>query len=262
MVFTFHQGTAPIVISVPHAGLNVPNDIKARLSEEGLRLTDTDWHVDRLYAPLKSLGVSMLVATHSRYVIDLNRPADGSSLYPGQTVTQLCPTKTFEGLTLYKDGEEPGEAEIKERTTKYWQPYHTKLAEELARIKEAHGHALLWDAHSINNHLPLLFDGQLPDLNFGTNDGKASNEGLAKDILAIAKADTRYSSVLNGRFKGGIITRSFGKPEESISAIQLEMAQSCYMDQETFEYREGKAETVQGLLHKIFKTILHRQREK
>lgn len=256
MSTSFHQGTAPILISVPHAGLEVPEEIRARLSEEGLRLTDTDWHVDRLYAPLKDLGVSMLTASYSRYVVDLNRPADGSSLYPGQTVTQLCPTQTFEGHAIYKDGEKPGEDEIAERTTKFWQPYHSKLAEELDRIKDMHGHAILWDAHSINNRLPLLFEGQLPDLNFGTNDGRACEAKLAEAILSIAESDDRYTSVLNGRFKGGVITRTYGQPADCINAIQLEMAQACYMDQETFEYNKEKAQTVQGLLLELFKNAL------
>ena len=251
MVYTFHQGTTPVLVSVPHAGLDVPDDIKARLSDEGLRLADTDWHVDRLYAPLKTLGVSMLVATNSRYVIDLNRPSDGSSLYPGQMVTQLCPTETFEGKKIYKGDEEPSATEIAERTTKYWQPYHRKLAKTLATLKEKHGHAILWDAHSINNRLPRLFDGQLPDLNFGTNDGKACDEELAGNILSIAKAYTRYTSILNGRFKGGVITRTYGQPSEGINAIQLEMAQACYMDQETFEWDDGKASEVQELLEKL-----------
>ncbi len=253
MVYTFHEGHTPILISVPHAGLEVPEDIKAHLSDEGLRLTDTDWHVDRLYAPLKTLGVSMLVATNSRYVIDLNRPRDGSSLYPGQTVTPLCPTETFEGLKIYQDGEEPGPDEIAERTTNYWQPYHQKLRETLSALKEKHGQAILWDAHSINNRLPRLFDGQLPDLNFGTNDGKACEADLANDILAIAGADIRYSTALNGRFKGGVITRSYGQLSEGINAIQLEMAQACYMDQESFEWDEMKAQEVQRMLVKIFR---------
>lgn len=256
MVYTFHEGHTPVLISVPHAGLNVPDDIMARLSDEGLRLTDTDWHVDRLYAPLKTLGVSMLVATNSRYVIDLNRPCDGSSLYPGQTVTELCPTETFEGKALYKPGEEPGPDEVAGRATKYWQPWHQKLHETLNALKEKHGRAILWDAHSINNRLPRLFEGQLPDLNFGTNDGKACAADLANDILAIAGADERYTSILNGRFKGGVITRTYGKPEEGISAIQLEMAQECYMDQETFEYREDKASEVQEVLESLVKRLL------
>lgn len=256
MVFRFHEGHTPVLISVPHAGLNVPEDIKARLSDEGLKLTDTDWHVDRLYAPLKTLGVSMLVATNSRYVIDLNRPSDGSSLYPGQTVTELCPTETFEGLKIYKDGEEPGSDEIARRIETYWQPYHQKLAETLGALKEKHGRAILWDAHSINNRLPRLFDGQLPDLNFGTNDGKACEPGLAERILTIAQADERYTSVLNGRFKGGVITRTYGQPDEGDSAIQFEMAQECYMDQETFEYREDKASEVQEVLQMIFEVLL------
>lgn len=256
MAYTFHQGTTPVLVSVPHAGLGIPDDIKAHLSDEGLRLSDTDWHVDRLYAPLKDLGVSMLVAKNSRYVIDLNRPPDGSSLYPGQTVTQLCPTETFEGKKIYKDGEEPDSDEIARRTEAYWQPYHQKLRETLQALKETHGHAILWDAHSINNRLPRLFDGQLPDLNFGTNDGKACDADLAGSILSIAKADEAYTSILNGRFKGGIITRTYGKPSDGVNAIQLEMAQSCYMKQDTFEYDEDKAVKVLKVLHKIFRTFL------
>ena len=258
MVYTFHQGVTPVLISVPHAGLEVPEDIKARLSDEGLRLTDTDWHVDRLYAPLKDLGVSMLVATNSRYLIDLNRPSDGSSLYPGQQVSGLCPTETFAGLKIYKENQEPGGAEIAERTKAFWQPWHDKLSETLALLKQTHGHAVLWDAHSINNRLPLLFEGQLPDLNFGTNDGKACDAGLASDILSTASEDKNYTCVLNGRFKGGVITRSHGTPKEGVSAIQLEMAQSCYMDQETFEYQENKARKVQNVLVKVFQMLLNR----
>lgn len=197
----------------------------------------------------------MLVATHSRYVIDLNRPSDGSSLYPGQAVTALCPTETFEGLKIYRNGEEPDEAEVTARIKTWWQPYHSKLHEELAALKTRHGRAILWDAHSINNRLPRLFEGKLPDLNFGTNDGEACEPELAEAVLAIAGNDKRFTSVLNGRFKGGIITRTYGAPSEDLNAIQLEMAQACYMDQETFGYDEEKAAEVQVPLMRMFESF-------
>ena len=229
--FTFHQGTAPLLISMPHAGTHVPPDIEARLSDEARHLPDTDWHLPRLYDFARALGASMLVATHSRYVIDLNRPPDGASLYPGQSVTGLCPVDTFDNGPLYGVGDLPQPAEIAARRAAYWQPYHQRLQAELERLRAAHGVAVLWDAHSIRSVLPRFFEGRLPDLNLGTGDGISCDPALAQTLLGEARAATAYTAVLNGRFKGGHITRHYGAPARNIHAVQLEMTQCSYMQE-------------------------------
>mgnify|MGYP000287610155 FL=1 len=177
--FRFRQGTRPLLISMPHAGTHVPPALAARLTDEAQRVPDTDWHLERLYDFADALGASVLVATHSRFVIDLNRPPDGASLYPGQSVTGLCPVDLFDDQPLYRDpADVPGEVEIAERREAIWQPYHAQLAQELARLREVHGVAALWDAHSICSVLPRFFDGKLPDLNLGTASGASCAPSL------------------------------------------------------------------------------------
>ena len=179
--FTLHPGTAPLLISFPHVGTHVPPALAARLTPKAREVHDTDWHLPRLYDFARGLGASLLIATHSRYVIDLNRPPDGASLYPGQSVTALCPVDDFDGESIHLDvADEPGAQEIAERRAAIWQPYHDALAAELARIKAAHGVAVLWDAHSIRSVLPRFFDGKLPDLNLGTADGASCAPELAQ----------------------------------------------------------------------------------
>ena len=186
--FTLHPGTAPLLISFPHVGTHVPPALAARLTPKAREVHDTDWHLPRLYDFARGLGASLLVATHSRYVIDLNRPPDGASLYPGQSVTALCPVDDFDGESIHLDvADEPGAQEIAERRAAIWQPYHDALAAELARIKAAHGVAVLWDAHSIRSVLPRFFDGKLPDLNLGTADGASCAPELAQALLAVAE---------------------------------------------------------------------------
>ncbi len=230
--FRFRQGTRPLLISMPHVGTHVPPALAARFTDEARHVPDTDWHLERLYDFADELGASVLVATHSRYVIDLNRPPDGASLYPGQSVTGLCPIDTFDDTPVYVDAkDQPSEAEIAARRDAIWQPYHAKLAEELARIRAAHGVAALWDAHSIRSVLPRFFEGKLPDLNLGTGNGTSCAPELADQLLAIAQANPAYSGVLNGRFKGGHITRHHGQPANNVHAVQLEMTQSSYMQE-------------------------------
>lgn len=251
-IFSLHRGESPLLISVPHAGLEIPPEIKARLSDEGKACVDADWHVDRLYRPFTDLGATLITANFSRTVIDLNRPRDGQSLYPGQAVTSLCPVDTFEGEPLYLEGEEPNVEEIEKRTKTFWDPYHEALSQELTRLRDLHEHVVLWDGHSIHNRIPRLFEGQLPDFNFGTNGGVTCRSGLGEELLAQVQADGSYSAVLNGRFKGGAITRGFGDPDAGVSAIQLEMAQDCYMNQGTpFTWRADKAEKVRGILREL-----------
>jgi N-formylglutamate deformylase len=228
-LFHIHAGAAPLVISVPHAGTHIPDDIAAELTPAGRALIDTDWHVDRLYDFAKNLDVTLIVATHSRTVVDLNRGPTGERLYPGQAETGICPTETFAGLPLY-DRDPPGNEALAHRVATYWQPYHDALQAALQRVHALHGTARLLDAHSIRGQVPRLFAGALPDLNFGTNNGAACAPALARRAVA-ATADQGFSHVLNGRFRGGYITRHYGRPADGIDAIQLELAQRTYMNE-------------------------------
>ncbi|HVR51407.1 MAG TPA: N-formylglutamate deformylase [Pseudorhodoferax sp.] len=256
--FRFRQGTRPLLVSMPHVGTHVPPALAARFTAEAREVHDTDWHLERLYDFADALGASVLVATHSRYVIDLNRPPDGASLYPGQNVTGLCPVDSFDETPLYADpAHQPGEAEIAARRDAIWHPYHAKLAQELARIKAAHGIAMLWDGHSIRSVLPRFFEGKLPDLNLGTGKGTSCDPALAERLLAIAKDATGYTSVLNGRFTGGYITRHHGRPQDGQHAVQLEMTQSSYMQEAMpFDYLPGVAAGVQPHLQRMLQAVL------
>ncbi len=256
--FVFHQGTAPLLISMPHTGTHVPADIAAKLTPAGREVHDTDWHMPTLYDFAKQIGASTLVATHSRYVIDLNRSPDGASLYPGQSVTGLCPIDGFDSKPLYlHKGDEPNEADIARRRALYWQPYHDQLRAELNRIKAAHGVAMLWDAHSIRSVLPRFFEGKLPDLNLGTADGQSCDPALALQLLAIAQTALAHTSVLNGRFKGGYITRNYGQPEQGFHAVQLEMTQSSYMqEQMPFDYLPAVADQIKPTLQQMLQAVL------
>lgn len=257
-VFTFHQGTAPLLISMPHAGTYLPPAIAARLTPEARQVPDTDWHLPLLYGFAKALGASILVATHSRYVVDLNRPPDGASLYPGQSVTGLCPVDTFDDTALYADSADvPGDVEVAARRHVYWEPYHAQLRAELDRIRSDHGVAVLWDAHSIRSVLPRFFAGRLPDLNLGTGQGTSCDLALAQELLGIAKAATGHSAVLNGRFTGGYITRHYGEPVRNIHAVQLEMTQCSYMQEALpFDYLPEVAARVQPHLQRMVEAAL------
>ncbi len=256
--FRFRQGTRPLLISMPHVGTHVPPALAARLTDEARRVPDTDWHLERLYDFADALGASVLVATHSRFVIDLNRPPDGASLYPGQSVTGLCPVDLFDDQPLYRDpADVPSETEIAERREAIWQPYHAQLAHELARIQAQHGAAALWDAHSIRSVVPRFFEGRLPDLNLGTADGASCAPELAAQLLAIGQAAPDYTAVLNGRFKGGHITRQYGNPAQGIHAVQLEMTQCSYMQESwPFDYLPDVAAGVQPHVRRMLEAVL------
>ena len=229
-----------------------------RLVPRAAQVEDTDWHLERLYDFADALGASVLVATHSRFVIDLNRPPDGASLYPGQSVTGLCPVDLFDDQPLYRDpADVPSEAEIAERREAIWAPYHAQLAQELARMKAQHGVAALWDAHSIRSVLPRFFEGKLPDLNLGTADGASCDPALAQQLLAIAQAAPGHTAVLNGRFKGGHITRQYGNPAQGIHAVQLEMTQCSYMQESwPFDYLPDVAAGVQPHVRRMLEAVL------
>lgn len=249
-VYQFHAGTSPVVVSVPHDGRDLPADIASRMTPAGRALPDTDWHVARLYAFCRAAGAHMLIARYSRYVVDLNRPPDDASLYPGQLATGLCPTRTFAGQPIYRDGRDVDDAERAERLDRYWRPYHDRLSACLEALVAEHGFALLWDAHSIASEVPALFEGTLPELNLGTNGGRSCPAGIATAV-ADAGRDSPYATVVDGRFRGGYITRHYGSPESGVYAIQLELAQRCYMDEETLRYDETKAGRLTATLERM-----------
>ena len=249
MSFIFNQGTRPLLVSMPHIGTVIPDDLRDDYSPRALAVEDADWHLDRLYNCLPALGASVLRPRYARYVVDLNRPPDDALMYPGAANTELCPTHFFSGDELYKPGRQPTTQERERRRRLYWQPYHDKLREELSRIKSAHGYALLWDAHSIRSEIPWLFEGVLPDLNIGTANGASADAAITQAVADAAGHYADVSHVVNGRFKGGYITRNYGDPAAGIHAIQLEMCQSLYMSEKPpFAYDEALAKGIQPVL--------------
>lgn len=261
-LYTLHRGSLPLLISIPHLGTHLPEEIRPELTPLAAETSDTDWHLDVLYGFARAMGASVLGATLSRYAIDLNRPPSGESLYPGQTTTGLCPLETFKGMPLYRPDGAPDEAEIARRREAYWQPYHAQLRAELQRLRDQHGQVLLWEAHSIASVLPRLFEGKLPDFNFGTHAGASCARPILDAALApLLRVDALapFTHVLNGRFKGGYITRHYGQPSQGVHAIQLEMCQSLYMDESApFTYRPALAARVQPLLEAMLTGAVER----
>ncbi len=254
--YTFSEGTLPLLISIPHLGTDIPDDLQAGMTAVAALRQDTDWHLDRLYAFAQAMGASVLRARVSRYVIDLNRPPDGRSLYPGRTTTGLCPTETFRGEPLYPPEGAPDAAEQARRLARYWQPYHDRLRDALDALKARHGTVLLWDAHSIASTLPRLFDGRLPDLNFGTADGASCAPAIIDAVMQVAGTGA-YTHVLNGRFKGGYITRHYGAPAQGVHAIQLEKSQLIYMDEAPpFGHAPAEAARFEPLLRRMIEAAL------
>ncbi len=250
-ICTLHRGTAPLLISLPHDGSAIPDALAARMTPEARRAPDTDWHVSRLYAFARGLGASLLAPRHSRYVVDLNRPPDDVSLYPGQNTTGLCPVVRFSGDPVYLPGQAPSEDEVGQRVETFWRPYHDALREELDRLRAVHGRVLLWEGHSIRGECPFLFDGRLPDLNLGTAAGASCAPATQARLEAVLAAQTGFDWVANGRFKGGYITRHYGDPAHGIDAVQLEISQRIYMDEDTFAWDEARAARTQPVLRAL-----------
>ncbi|MEO8748137.1 MAG: N-formylglutamate deformylase [Rhodanobacter sp.] len=243
---TLQRGRVPLLISLPHDSSDIPADIAARMLPYARRSADTDWHVARLYAPMaRELGASVLTSLLSRYVVDLNRPADGQPLYPGQRETGVVPTMDFDGAPLYVQGQAPDVAEATYRVDTYWRPYHDVLQGELARLLAEHGRAVLWDGHSIRSEVPILFSGRLPDFNLGTASGTSCTRALQTRLQQCLEQPAAFSQVVNGRFKGGYITRHYGDPTRHVEAVQLELVQATYMDERSFAYDEQGAAHVQ-----------------
>jgi N-formylglutamate deformylase len=255
MSFKLVEGTAPLLVSIPHLGTDIPDEFRPHFHARALEVEDADWHLDRLYDFASAMGASVLRPAVSRYVIDLNRPPDDTPMYPGASNTELCPTRFFTGEPLYvRDVLTPEERQ--RRRAQYWQPYHDALAGELARIKARHGFALLWDAHSIRSEIPWLFEGVLPDLNIGTAGGASADPSITQAVADAARAPG-VTVAVNGRFKGGYITRQYGHPAEHIHAVQLEMCQKTYMREEPpYDYIESRAEKIQPVVRDMVQAAL------
>ena len=253
---TLRRGRTPLLLSLPHAGQHIADEVRTSLVDRAIDVEDTDWHLDRLYDFARELGASVIVPRHSRYVIDLNRPPEDVPMYPGVNNTELCPTRFFTGDPLYRDGHAPDAAEITRRRERYWRPYHEALQGELERIRADHGHAVLFDCHSIKSQLPWLFEGRLPDLNLGTANGTSCAPALRDALAAVLASSQGHSHVVDGRFKGGHITRHYGRPSDNVHALQLEMCWSCYManEAEPRQWHESHGDAVRPLLRRLLET--------
>jgi formiminoglutamase len=225
------RGVAPLVLSIPHAGTEIPEEYEGGLHSLWLARRDADWWLPQLYEFAEELGATVVRTHISRTVVDVNRDPSGASLYPGQATTGLSPVTTFDGDPLYREGCAPGDEEIAARVQAYFTPYHDALAAEIARLRERHARVVLYDCHSIRSKIPRLFDGVLPNFNIGTNDGKACDAALTARVAEICSQPAGFTQVVNGRFKGGYITRHYGDPQNGVHAIQMELAYRGYMQE-------------------------------
>jgi N-formylglutamate deformylase len=223
------RGEAPLLVSIPHAGVDLAG-FEPAFVDLWLARKDADWRLDELYDFLEPLGATVVRTSLSRSVIDVNRDPSGASLYPGRATTELCPTMTFDGEPLYRSGRAPEAEEIAERRRLYFDPYHAALGDEIARLRQTFKRVALFDAHSIRSRIPRLFNGQLPVFNLGTNSGASCDPELRRTLVAVL-ASAKESTVIDGRFKGGWITRAYGKPGQGVEALQLEVACRAYMQE-------------------------------
>lgn len=258
-----HLGDAPLIVTFPHTGTQIPAEVEADLSDPWRARKDADWWIDTLYGFVRDLGVTTIRTPVSRTVIDVNRDPSGASLYPGQATTDLCPLTTFDGEPLYREGAIPGEAEIQRRRQLWFDPYHDAISAQIARLKARHGQVVLYDAHSIRSRIPRLFDGELPQFNIGTNEGVTCDPALGLSVSRICE-QSGFTHVLNGRFKGGWTTRHYGRPEEGVHAIQMELACRGYMDEPAevdasnwpTPFMAARAAALQAVLSRIIEAAL------
>ncbi|MDR3415628.1 MAG: N-formylglutamate deformylase [Nevskia sp.] len=256
-LYTFAAGSTPLLIDVPHAGTYVPTDLRAGLGAAAQILPDTDWHVHLLYEFALEQGAGLMVATHSRYVVDLNRDPGGAALYPAADNTELCPIRTFDNADIHLPDCRPDPAQIERRRERYWRPYHRALRAALDEVVARHGYAVLLDGHSIRSRVPRFFDGRLPDLNLGTADGASCAPALQQAAMEVLQSVGGFSAVCNGRFKGGYITRHYGRPQQRVHALQLELAQECYMDEQPpYAWEPLRARALGGVLRRLVRCLL------
>ena len=257
------RGDAPLIVSMPHGGTQIPDDVERRLVSPWIARKDTDWWIEKLYDFAPGLSATVLRTDISRTVIDVNRDPSGKSLYPGQNTTELCPTSTFDGEALYRDGAVPAAPEIADRRAHYFDPYHAALDTEIKRLRVRHDRIVLFEAHSIRSVIPRLFDGKLPNFNIGTNSGASCGEALTASIESLC-AITEFSWTTNGRFKGGYTTRHYGRPGDGVHAVQLELADRGYLDEPDAPspenwptpYKDARAAALRAVLKRILQACI------
>jgi len=235
---TLTRGDAPLILSMPHTGVDIPRDIEYGLVSPWLARKDADWWINLLYDFAHAMGATVIRTGISRTVIDCNRDPSGVSLYPGQATTELCPTTTFDGEPLYRPGFEPQGPEIAMRRATFFDPYHAAIAATIARLRGKHNNIVLYDCHSIRSKISRLFEGTLPNFNIGTNNGATCSPALTSAIEA-ACDETGFTRVTNGRFRGGYTTRHYARPNEGVHAVQMELACRGYM-REPFSVSQGE----------------------
>lgn len=252
-IYSLSKGNIGMLISMPHNGQKIPKSIAYTMTDSAKKVADTDWYMNKLYDFAAAMGIYTLMPKYSRYVIDLNRNPSGEALYAGADNTELCPTTAFDLSPLYLKNQQPTPEEIASRVALYWQPYHQVLTKTLIQLKQQYGKIVLLDAHSILSQVPRFFEGKLPDFNFGTANGESCDEALLNRVKGLDLSP--YTSISNGRFKGGFITRAYGNPANNIHAIQLELSQHTYMNEPSDDYNEQKAEQVKEKLKKFVKCL-------
>ena len=256
-LYAIERGDTPLIVDVPHAGTYAPPEIAARLTPVAGAFPDTDWHVEKLFAFARGAGATLVAATHSRYVVDLNRDPSGAALYPGADNTELCPTRTFADEPIYVAGAAPDADEVAARRGEYFEPYHRRLAAEVERVRMRHGYAILLDGHSIRSRVPRFFVGRLPDLNLGTTDGASCAPSVQNAAALVLAATADFSCVVNGRFKGGYVTRHYGSPAHGVHALQLEIAQECYMiESPPYRWDAARARALTAVLERLVDALL------
>ncbi len=215
------RSDSPLLLCFPHGGSEIPADLRGGFRSRWWAIRDADWHIRTLYEGLAD--ATRIWTDNARSVIDCNRDPSGASLYPGQATTGLCPTETFDNDPLYQEGERP---DIEARRDAWFTPYHAAIEAEIARLRAIHPRVVLYDCHSIRSRVPRLFEGELPELNVGTDNGATCDAALSDGVMAQC---ANRSNVLNGRFRGGWTTRHYGRPQDGVHSIQMEIAMRAYL---------------------------------
>ncbi len=256
--YDYKAGGVPVLMSIPHLSRAIPEQMATHMTDAGRQAVDTDWDLDRLYDFASELGLHVITPMFSRNVIDLNRAPDGAALYAGANNTELVPTSTFHNQKIYLDSRVPGDDEIERRRDQYWKPYHSCIQETLGKIKNQFGQALLFDCHSIRSQVPRFFAGKLLDFNLGTADGVSCSIGLRSVLAATLEKHHEYTLAVDGRFKGGYITRHYGDPDNGIHAFQMELSQATYADPESpYQFSEALADRVRPALREMLEAARH-----
>jgi N-formylglutamate deformylase len=248
----------PFIVSVPHCGTEFPDELKDLFKDEMRQQhDDTDWFVHQLYKFASEMGITIIYAKYSRWVIDLNRDPESKPLYnDGRIITALTTTTDFFGNAIYKDeASHPDTAEVERRLNEYYWPYYRAIENLMLDIKDEFGKVLLWDAHSIRRLVPTIRATPFPDMILGSNDETSASQELIDTALDTLRTGN-FTINHNDPFKGGHITRYFGRPAQNQHALQLEMNKILYMNDEELKFHPGRAEHIQQLLRRTFNALI------